>query len=97
MSTKQINVKSTGFHPGTLDVKKNQDSVHFVQDGHNAPTSVTISSSALFGTTTCIVDPNTQGTNVYAVLSTAPNVEYTVNLPPTTAQDKNPGTINVTG
>ena len=97
MTTKQMNVKSTGFHPGDLSVKKNQDSVHFIQSGPNAPATVTISSAALFGTTTCTVDANDQGPNVYHILPTAPDGNYTVNLPAMLALDKNPGTIQVTG
>ena len=97
MATKQMNVKSSGFHPGDLSVNKNQDSVHFVQSGPNAPTSVTISSSALFGTTTCTVDANSQGPNVYRILATAPDGDYTVDLPAQLTLDKNPGTIQVTG
>lgn len=97
MATKQMNVKSDGFNPDSLSVNKNQDSVHFVQSGQNAPTSVTISSSALFGVTTCTVDASTTGTNIYAVLSTAADGDYTVSRPPSPRATKDSGTINVTG
>ncbi|WP_243288693.1 hypothetical protein [Geothrix terrae] len=97
MATKQMNVKSDGFNPDTLSVNKNQDSVHFVQSGQGAPTTVTLSSSALFGQTTCTVDPNTTGTNIYPVLATVTDGDYIVSLPPSPKLTKDSGTINVTG
>ncbi len=97
MATKQMNVTSDGFNPDSLSVNKNQDSVHFVQSGQNAPTSVTISNSALFGVTTCTVDANTTGTNIYPVLATATDGDYTVSRPPSRRLTKDSGTITVTG
>lgn len=97
MATKQMNVKSDGFNPKDLSVNKNQDSVHFVQSGQDAPSSVTLSSSVLFGVTTCVVDASTSGTNIYQVLSTATDGNYTVSLPASPRATKDSGTINVTG
>ena len=96
MATKQMNVKSDGFNPNSLSVNKNQDSVHFVQSGQDAPTSVTLSDSALFGVTTCVVDANTSGTNVYTILASATDGNYTVSLPPSPKATKASGTIMVT-
>lgn len=97
MATKQMNVKSDGFHPGTLTVNPNQDSVHFVQSGTGAPSEVTISSGNLFvgDTTTCQVDPDTSGTHIYQVQSTASGA-YAVDLPPSPKRTKSTGTISVT-
>jgi len=97
MATKQMNVKSDGFNPKDLSVNKNQDAVHFVQSGQDAPTSVTLSSSALLGVTTCVVDASTSGTNIYQVLSTATDGAYTVSLPASPRATKDSGTITVTG
>lgn len=97
MATKQMNVKSDGFNPNSLSVNKNQDAVHFVQSGPNAPSTVTLSSSALFGQTTCTVDPSTSGPNIYAILTTAPDGDYIVSLPASARATKDSGTINVTG
>jgi hypothetical protein len=97
MATKQMNVTSDGFNPKELSVNKNQDSVHFVQSGPNAPSSVTLSSSVLFGVTTCVVDPNTTGTNIYQVLATATDGDYTVSRPASPRATQDSGTIKVTG
>lgn len=97
MPTKQMNVKADGFNPKNLSVNKNQDFVHFVQSGQDAPSSVTLSSSTLFGVTTCVVDPSTSGTNLYQVLTTATDGEYTVSLPASLRATKDSGTINVNG
>lgn len=96
MATKNMHVEAAGFPDTALRVNRNQDSVHFIQKGANAPTTVTVPST-LFqgGTTTCTVDPNEQGTNLYSVVGADGN--YSVNLPPTPKATQGTGTIQVNG
>jgi hypothetical protein len=94
MATKQMNVSSDGFNPNDLTVNKNQDSVHFVQSGQGAPTEVTISSSTLFGVTTCTVDASTTGPNVYTVQPNASG-SYTAEFSEGTKRTIKTGTIQV--
>jgi hypothetical protein len=96
MATKIMSVQSNGFPDAALVVTRNQDAIHFIQSGVNAPSTVTVP-SGLFqgGITTCIVDPNATGTNLYSVVGADGN--YSVNLPPTPKAVQGTGTIQVSG
>lgn len=96
MATKIMSVQASGFPDAPLVVTRNQDSVHFIQSGTNAPTSVTVSSTLFAGgVTTCVVDPNASGSNVYAVVGT--DGDYTVSKPSGLRATQDSGTIRVTG
>jgi len=96
MATKIMSVKSDGFPDHPLVVTRNQDSVHFIQSGNNAPTSVTVPSTLfLGGVTSCTVDANANGTNLYSVVGASGN--YPVDLPPTPKATQGTGTIQVNG
>ncbi|HEY3399585.1 MAG TPA: hypothetical protein VGK03_03045 [Geothrix sp.] len=105
MATKTITVSSSACNPSLTQGNRSVDSVHFIQAGSNAPTSVTITAapgstvdpSTLFGTTTCTVDANASGTNVYAIRATADLGNYSVDTPPSPRATQNAGTIGVTG
>lgn len=96
MATKIMTVQSDGFPSQPLVVNRNQDSVHFIQGGTNAPTTVTVSAS-LFqgGVTVCTVDPNANGTNLYAVVGA--DGDYTVSKSSGLRATADSGTIRVTG
>jgi len=96
MATKIMTVQSDGFPDHPLVVTRNQDSIHFIQGGTNAPTQVTVPST-LFqgGETTCVVDANANGTHLYPVVGTDGN--YSVGLPPTPKAVQGTGTIQVSG
>lgn len=96
MATKVMPVQASGFPNEPLVVTRNQDAVHFIQSGTDAPTSVTVSSS-LFqgGGTSCTVDPNATGTNLYTVVG--PDGDYHVSKPAGPGGTVGTGTIRVTG
>ena len=96
MATKNMHVEASGFPDTPLQVNKNKDSVHFIQKGIGAPTTVTVPST-LFqgGVTTCTVDPNVQGTNLYSVVGV--DGDYTVSKPAGPTATGGTGTIRVTG
>lgn len=96
MATKIMPVKSDGFPDSALLVNRNQDAVHFIQSGANAPSTVTVPSD-LFqgGVTTCTVDPNAAGTNIYSVVGA--DGKYSVHLPATPKATIGTGTIQVSG
>ncbi len=96
MATKIMPVTAAGFPNTPVRVNRNQDSVHFIQNGPNAPSTVTVPNT-LFqnGVTTCTVDPNEQGTSLYAVVGADGN--YPVTKPAGLPADSATGTIIVTG
>ena len=95
MATEIMYVEAGSFPNSPLQVK-NQDSVHFVQQGIGAPTTVTVPNT-LFqdGVTTCTVDPNAQGPNLYLVVGT--DDDYEVDEPEGDTETHATGTIVVTG
>ncbi|WP_243384647.1 hypothetical protein [Geothrix alkalitolerans] len=106
MATKQININGNGgCNPSLVSGQRAVDSVHFVQSGPNAPTSVTITAapgstvdaSTLFGTTTCTVDADASGPNAYAIQANANLGNYSVDTPSGLRAVPNAGTITVTG
>lgn len=96
MATKIMTVQKDGFPEAPLHVTRNTDSVHFIQGGTNAPTSVTVPST-LFqnGVTSCVVDPNANGTNLYVVVGA--DGDYTVSKPASPTATSGSGTIKVIG
>ncbi|HJV37648.1 MAG TPA: hypothetical protein VJ528_02315 [Geothrix sp.] len=105
MATKTITVGPNSCNPSLTQGKRTVDSIHFIQAGSSAPTTVTITAapgstvdpSTLFGTTTCTVDANASGSNVYAILANADLGNYSVDTPPDLRATLNAGTIGVTG
>lgn len=96
MANKNMHVEAGGFPDTPLQVNKNKDSVHFIQKGAGAPTTVTVPST-LFqgGVTTCTVDPDVHGTNLYAVVGA--DGDYTVSKAAGLAATGGTGTIRVNG
>ena len=96
MAIKKMHVEAAGFPDTPLNVGRNQDSVHFIQKGTGAPTTVTVPST-LFqnGVTTCTVDPDVHGTHLYAVVGA--DGDYTVTKPAGKTETQTTGTIKVTG
>lgn len=94
MATKNMHIEAAGFPNTPLQVGRNQDSVHFIQKGTGAPTTVTVPST-LFqgGVTTCTVDPDIHGTHLYAVVGA--DGDYTVTKPAGLPGDSANGTIRV--
>jgi hypothetical protein len=96
MATKNMHVEAAGFPDTPLKVGRNQDSVHFIQKGAGAPTTVTVPSTIFQGgVTTCIVDPDVHGTNLYSVVGA--DGDYTVTKPAGNTETQANGTIKVTG
>jgi len=105
MATKTITVHSSSCNPSGTQGQRNVDSIHFIQADANAPTTVTITAapgstvdpSTLFGNTSCKVDANASGSNVYAIQATADLGNYSVDTPSGVRATLNAGTISVNG
>ncbi|WP_257306561.1 hypothetical protein [Geothrix campi] len=105
MATKTITVNASTCNPSLTQGNRSVDSIHFIQAGSSAPTTVTITAapgstvdpSTLFGTTTCTVDANANGPNVYAIQATANLGSYSVDTPSGLRAVPNAGTITVNG
>lgn len=105
MATKTITVSASACNPSLTQGNRSVDSVHFIQAGSSAPTQVTITAapgstvdpSTLFGTTTCTVDANASGPNVYVIQASADLGNYSIDTPPGTRATLNAGTIGVIG
>lgn len=105
MATKTITVSASACNPSLTQGNRSVDSIHFIQAGSGAPTSVTITAapgstvdpSTLFGTTTCTVDSNASGTNVYAIQAGANLGNYSIDTPSGLRATQNAGTISVNG
>lgn len=91
-SPKQVKVSANGCSPDSLELFRGKDSVVFLQSGPNAPASVHVDRSDLFGTTTCSVGASAAEATVYAPQTPG---NYLIGLTASSAKAGGDGTVQV--